>query len=97
MAMFRIVQESLTNAHRHSGSSTAMIRLGLDRNQVRLEVRDNGKGLSKPRVGGRMIALGVGITGMRERVKELNGQMNIESSPGGTAVHVTLPFEEAAQ
>lgn len=96
MAMFRIVQESLTNTHRHSGSSTATIRLGVDRNQVRLEVRDNGKGLPRPQVGGRVIALGVGITGMRERVKELNGQMNIESSSGGTAVHVTLPFEGTA-
>jgi signal transduction histidine kinase len=95
MAMFRIVQESLTNTHRHSGSSTATIRLGVDRNQVRLEVRDNGKGLSKSQVGGRVIALGVGITGMRERVKELNGQMNIESNAGGMAVHVILPLEGA--
>jgi len=93
MAMFRIVQESLTNTHRHSESSIATIRLGVKRNQVQLEVRDNGKGLSKPRVDGRVTALGVGITGMRERVKELNGQMNIESNSRGTAVCVTLPFE----
>lgn len=93
MAMFRIVQESLTNTHRHSGSSTATIRLSVKRNEAQLEVCDNGKGLSKPRVGGRVAALGVGITGMRERVREMNGQMNIESSSSGTSVHVTLPFE----
>jgi PAS domain S-box-containing protein len=96
MAMFRIVQESLTNTHRHSESSTATIRLGVNRNEVQLEVRDNGKGLSKPRIGGRVTALGVGITGMSERVKELNGQMNIESDACGTSVRVTLPLEATA-
>ncbi len=93
MAMFRIVQESLTNTHRHSGGSQATIRLGVNRNEVQLEVRDDGKGLSQPRVGGRVAALGVGITGMRERVKELNGQINIESNSRGTVVHVILPLE----
>ena len=96
MAMFRIVQESLTNTHRHSGSSAATIRLGVSSDQVQLEVRDNGRGLAKPRAGGRVVTLGVGITGMGERVKELNGQMNIESSSSGMTVHVTLPLTRTA-
>jgi two-component system NarL family sensor kinase len=93
MAMFRIVQESLTNTHRHSGSSIATIHLRVNRNEAQLDVCDNGNGLSKPRVGGRVAALGVGITGMRERVREMNGRMNIESSSNGTAIRVTLPYE----
>ncbi len=96
MAMFRIVQESLTNTHRHSESSTARIQLGVKQNQVQLVVHDNGNGFSRARVGGHLPALGVGITGMSERVKELNGQMNIETNSSGTTVHVTVPFEATA-
>jgi PAS domain S-box-containing protein len=96
MALFRIVQEGLTNAHRHSGSSTAVIRLMVDQNHVRLEVQDAGKGLSRSRADGHMEALGVGITGMRERVKLLGGQMEMESGSHGTTVRVTVPLDEAA-
>jgi PAS domain S-box-containing protein len=96
MALFRIVQEGLTNTHRHSGSSTATIRLTADQNQVQLEMRDAGKGLPKPRNDGYVAPLGVGITGMRERVKQLGGQMKIESGSRGTIVSVTLPLARAA-
>jgi signal transduction histidine kinase len=96
MALFRIVQEGLTNTHRHSGSSTATIRLTADQNQVQLEMRDAGKGLPKPRNDGYVAPLGVGITGMRERVKQLGGQMKIESGSRGTTVSVTLPLARAA-
>ena len=92
IALFRIVQEGLTNIHRHSGSSTATIRLVVDQSHVQLEVLDAGKGLPKPRSNGYVAPLGVGITGMRERVKQLGGQMKIESGSRGTTVSVTLPL-----
>jgi two-component system NarL family sensor kinase len=96
IALFRIVQEGLTNIHRHSGSSAAMIRLIVDQNHVQLEVQDAGKGLPQSRADGPVDAMGVGITGMRERVKQLGGQMKIESSPRGTTVSVALPLTRAA-
>ena len=95
-ALFRIVQEGLTNTHRHSESSTATIRLMVDQNQVQLEMQDAGKGLPKPRSDGYVAPLGVGITGMRERVKQLGGQMKIDSGSRGTTVSVTLPLTKAA-
>jgi PAS domain S-box-containing protein len=96
IALFRIVQEGLTNIHRHSESSTATIRLMVDQNHVQLEVQDAGKGLPRSRADGHVDAMGVGITGMRERVKQLGGQMKIESSSRGTTVSVTLPLTRAA-
>ena len=96
VALFRIVQEGLSNIHRHSGSSTATIRLMVDQNQVQLEMQDAGKGLPKPRSDGYVAPLGVGITGMRERVKQLGGQMEMESGSHGTTVFVTLPLTRAA-
>jgi PAS domain S-box-containing protein len=96
MALFRIVQEGLTNTHRHSGSSTATIRLTVDENHVRLAVQDAGKGLPEPRMVDDDAALGVGITGMRERVKQLGGQMKMKSGPRGTTVSVTLPLARVA-
>jgi len=95
-ALFRIVQEGLTNTHRHSGSSTATIRLILEQNHVRLEVQDAGKGLPQSRTNGHMDALGVGITGMRERVKQLGGQMEMETGAHGTTVRVTVPLAGVA-
>jgi PAS domain S-box-containing protein len=95
IALFRIVQEGLTNTHRHSGSSTATIRLMVDQNQVQLEMRDAGKGLPEPRSDGYVAPLGVGITGMRERVKQLGGQMQMESGSRGTTVSVTVPLTKA--
>lgn len=90
-ALFRIVQESLTNVHRHSASSTASVRLTRASGLVTLEVRDDGKGLP---VNGRDDGnvQGVGIAGMRERVRQLQGQLEISSSPGqGTVVVANLP------
>jgi PAS domain S-box-containing protein len=97
MALFRIVQEGLTNTHRHSGSSTATIRLMVVQNHVQLEMRDTGKGLPKPPSDGYVVPLGVGITGMRERVKQLGGQMEMESDSAGTKVRVILPLSGAVQ
>jgi signal transduction histidine kinase len=90
--VFRIVQEALTNLHRYSGSRTATIRLACADGFVSALIRDEGCGLPVPS-DCRDTSLGVGIVGMRERVKQLNGRFEMESSPGkGTAIHVTLPI-----
>lgn len=92
--LFRIVQESLTNIFRHSGSETARVHVALDSGLVQLEVSDDGKGISDSILatlnssGGR---LGVGIRGMRERVRQLGGWLQIRSQAGGTKILVSLP------
>lgn len=92
--VFRIVQEALTNVHRYSGSRTAAIHLARENGHIRAEVRDEGCGLALAGpLGGRQTPLGVGIAGMRERVKQLNGIFEIESAPGvGTTVRAMLPI-----
>ena len=91
-AIFRIVQEVLTNIHRHSGSPTASIHITRDLREVRVEVRDQGKGIptgkhpNSPR-----LKTGVGIQGMKERMAQLGGQFEIRSGKNGTTVVATLP------
>jgi signal transduction histidine kinase len=98
-ALFRVVQECLTNVHRHSGSPTAHIRLTREERTLRLEVRDAGIGM--PRTisanGAKCAELGVGMQGIHERVVQLNGEMEVSSEEGkGTAVLVTIPESSAA-
>ncbi len=95
--LFRIVQEGLTNIHRHSGSPTARIRIDRNDTQLILEVRDEGHGLPvEMLVGGRINRgrLGVGIAGMEERVRHLQGTLDIESGKGGTTVTTMIPIPE---
>ena len=94
LVLFRILQESLTNVHRHSGASAATVRLQWESDQLRLEINDNGNGIDK----GRLRHLhtsgsnsGVGIAGMRERVRQLGGRLEIRSPGNGTTVCVELP------
>jgi PAS domain S-box-containing protein len=92
--LFRIVQESLANIHRHSGSPRARIRFARGRSGVTMVVRDQGRGLGL-RKGHPVLSpalMGVGIAGMRERVQQLGGKLEIDSSARGTAVKVTLPL-----
>ena len=92
LTLFRIVQECLTNIHRHSGSNTARIRLSHDSENVFLEIQDEGKGLSPEKLARvRAQRAGVGITGMQERVRHFKGVMNIESNGHGTKVSCSLP------
>ena len=94
-AIFRIVQECLTNIHRHSGSPTAKIQIGGNGNRILLIVRDQGKGIPPDFLHGKKVTsatVGVGIQGMRERVRELGGRMRIRSGAPGTIVEVVLPF-----
>ena len=93
LAIFRLVQECLTNIHRHSGSKTALIRVARDEDSVRTEVRDQGKGMSPERVLEiQSHGSGVGIMGIRERIRQFHGEMRIESNGSGTAVIVTIPM-----
>jgi PAS domain S-box-containing protein len=96
LGLFRIVQECLTNVHRHSNSSTAQISLSFDNNQVRLKVEDQGQGMAAnaQESGSQGRTGGVGLSGIRERVTNLGGQMQIRSGNWGTAVEVVFPSAE---
>jgi signal transduction histidine kinase len=96
-AVFRVVQESLTNIHRHSGSPVARIRLQQHGDHVVVEIADRGKGIPEEKLQ-EMASTGtpgVGIRGMRERLRQLGGTLDIESSRSGTVVTVSLPLEKA--
>ncbi len=86
LVLFRVLQESLTNVHRHSGTKTVAIRICADAQDVRLEIKDEGRGIA---AGARP---GVGIQGMRERVENLGGELQVESNGGGTRVRAVLPL-----
>ncbi|HKS24496.1 MAG TPA: PAS domain-containing protein [Thermoanaerobaculia bacterium] len=94
-AVFRIVQEALTNVQRHSGSAVAKIRIDREPKMLTLEVRDEGRGvpLALRGDGRTLAAAGVGIASMRERARELGGTMNVQSDDGGTAIEIRLPIE----
>ena len=94
MDLFRVVQECLANIHRHSGSPKARVRLDADVEQVRLEVRDWGRGFPSEIAGaGPLASRGVGIPGMRERVGQHNGLLDIQSGSEGTVITATLPLD----
>jgi signal transduction histidine kinase len=97
VTLFRIIQEALTNIHRYSGSKVARIRLARDSGAVRVEVQDEGCGITHPtEPSGSNHLPGVGIAGMRERVHQLDGIFEIESARGyGTTVRVILPLVNA--
>jgi signal transduction histidine kinase len=93
-ANFRIVQECLTNIHRHSGSRTARIRMTRDQRAVRVEVQDEGRGLPAPINSSSGLKTGVGTQGMRERVRQLGGRCEISSGNSGTLVVAILPLTD---
>jgi signal transduction histidine kinase len=94
IAIFRIVQEALTNVHRHSGSKRATVRLCATPGEVQVAISDEGKGvpIEKRRTFASGGAMGVGLRGMRERVAQLGGVMDLRSSAGGTTVTATFPL-----
>jgi PAS domain S-box-containing protein len=96
LVIFRVVQESLTNIHRHSGSKTARITLNRKLREIKLEIRDEGKGMSAERLSDiESGASGVGTRGMRERVRQFDGKVHFESGASGTKVLVTFPVPKA--
>ncbi len=97
LAIFRLVQECLTNIHRHSGSKTALIRVAREGGSVRIEVRDQGKGIAPERLLEiQSHGSGVGIRGIRERIRQFHGEMKIESNGSGTSVIVSIPMPKEA-
>jgi len=95
IALFRVLQESLTNVHRHSGASDASIHFQHAGDAVILEIRDFGKGIPEERLRllhGDTAGTGVGLAGMRERLHELNGRLDIESDARGTSMRATVPL-----
>lgn len=93
LAIFRLVQECLTNIHRHSGSKTALIRVAREGESVRTEVRDHGKGMPPERLLNiQSHGSGVGIRGIRERIRQFHGEIKIESNGSGTSVIVSIPM-----
>ena len=99
LGLFRVLQESLTNIHRHSKSPRAEVALKLTADAVTLQVKDHGKGIPRELMldfEKRGTAGGVGLGGMRERIRELGGQFVLQSSVMGTLVKVTMPRAEWA-
>ena len=97
LALFRVVQESLTNIQRHSGSFQAKIRIERDPGKITLEISDKGSGIPRNlrRQNGKLsFGLGVGIPSMHERVKLIGGELDIESISSGTTVRVTIPADD---
>jgi two-component system NarL family sensor kinase len=95
IALFRVLQESLTNVHRHSGATEANIHFHREPEAVILEVRDFGRGISEERLqllSGLSAEMGVGLAGMRERLHQLNGKLEIESDGHGTSMRATVPL-----
>ena len=89
ISIYRIVQECLTNIHRHSGSPTAKIRVARWDGEIRIEVQDNGKGMPAEKISANA---GVGLGGMRQRATQLRGTLEIKSNGKGTTVLARLPL-----
>jgi signal transduction histidine kinase len=86
LCLFRIAQEALTNVHRHAASPWAAIRLKVQSNSIMLEIEDAGRGIDTETP-----TLGVGLAGMRERIRQIGGIFSIETtSTGGTRVRTTI-------
>ena len=92
IAVFRVVQECLTNVYRHSGSASCSLKLERQQDALRLEVRDCGRGMPKPINGAR--PSGLGLRGMEERLRQLGGNLEIQSSESGTTIIASLPVAE---
>jgi signal transduction histidine kinase len=100
LALFRVLQEALTNVHRHSGASAAEVVVWQDAEQVALEIRDNGHGIPKELLHhfhATGAGMGVGIAGIRERVRELGGKLTLESGGSGTLVRVAITLADQGE
>ncbi len=100
IALFRVLQEGLSNVHRHAASSQVYIRLAVERDCLRLEINDNGQGIPAERLehlNDGAAEVGVGIAGMRERMRELGGSLEIVSDSSGTRLQVAIPVGERSE
>jgi PAS domain S-box-containing protein len=92
LVIFRLVQECLTNIHRHSGSKTAMIQIVRESKMITVEVKDQGRGMSSEKLAEiQSSGSGVGIRGMRERIRQFHGTLKIVSGASGTQIVVNIP------
>ena len=95
IALFRVLQESLTNVHRHSRTPSAEIKVETDAEQITIEVLDHGRGMPRhvlQQLQGDGVKLGVGLAGMRERVHELGGTLEVASDQSGTVIRASVPL-----
>ena len=100
LALFRVLQECLTNVYRHSGCSAVEVLIQSDAEQVTLRVKDNGRGVPEGPLQsfreGRG-ELGIGLAGMRERLRQLSGRLEVHSSNAGTTVTAIVPYSPASE
>lgn len=101
LTLFRVAQEALTNAQRHSASPWVALRLEVLPGAVSLEVEDAGRGIARTdrlaRGAPALPTLGVGLAGMRERIRQVGGSFAVESAAEGTRVRATVPLQAAAE
>ena len=96
IAIFRAVQECLTNIHRHSGSPSCSVKLVQVGDQLRVEIKDTGRGIPQTKQLTMPSSGGVGLRGMQERIRQLGGTLEINSSKNGTVVIANLPLPHAS-
>jgi signal transduction histidine kinase len=90
-AIFRIIQEALTNVFRHSGAHKAWVTIATSDSQTAVMIRDDGKGLDEDVIGLRPGSVGIGLGGMRQRVKEFGGELLLQNMNPGTEVKIVIP------
>lgn len=90
LALFRVVQEALSNVHRHAGDATVRIMVGRDQDAVMVEIADTGRGFNPVGIG----PAGVGLASMRERMRQITDTLRIESGASGTRVLARAPIAE---
>ena len=98
--LFRVLQESLTNVHRHSGASQVRVCFQRQSETATLEIRDSGRGIPAERLARlreTSAETGVGMSGMRERLNELNGRLEIDSDGHGTTIRAVIPLSETTE
>jgi PAS domain S-box-containing protein len=98
-ALFRVLQETMSNVHRHAGANQAWVELSLAHEEVVMHIRDNGKGMPRElveAVNHSNSSLGVGLAGMRERLAQLGGRLLVTSDSTGTAIRATIPAFEVS-
>jgi len=96
IAVFRILQECLTNIHRYAANSKALVKLSGGEQGLEIAVQDNGKGIPADKLQGLNPGLGIGLLGMKQRVSQLGGELEINSSTEGTTVTARLPVQPVA-
>jgi two-component system, NarL family, sensor kinase len=98
MTLFRLVQEALANVHRHAACTSVSIDAQRENERVRISVADDGRGIPANELGGAGSAAsgaGVGIRGMKDRVRQVGGQFEVRSDHTGTTISALIPFKPA--